>query len=305
MKYEDKITEIFFLIDDFCIEFNNEKEFNQLSFDNSVKKRNRKSLMSESEVMTITVFYHLSQVRNFKHYYLYYVCKYLTSEFPERLSYNRFVERKSKVFILLMMFLKIFCYGECTGISFVDSTPLRVCKNKRIFNHKTFEGIAARGKSTMGFFFGFKLHLIINERGEILNFALSKGNVDDRNEDVMKTMTKDLFGKLYADKGYVSQKLFDMLFNDDINIVTGLRANMKNRIMPLMDKILLRKRSVIETVNDELKNICDIEHSRHRSPSNFIINTISGMIAYSFLPKKPSINIEWEKPNNGQLALAI
>jgi hypothetical protein len=115
--------------------------------------------------------------------------------------------------------------------------------------------------------------------------------VDDRNPQTMKTLTKKLFGKLFADSGYISKNLFEMLFRNGIQLVTGIKNNMKNRLMPLFDRILLRKRSVIETINDELKNICDIELSRHRSVNNFIMNLIAALGAYCFFEKKPAIKI--------------
>ena len=138
-----------------------------------------------------------------------------------------------------------------------------------------FKGYAEIGKSTMGWYFGFKLHLICNERGELLNFMLTKANVDDRNTKVFNRLSDNVFGKLFADKGYISQGLFERLFNDGIELVTGLKCNMKNKLMPLYDKILLRKRSVIETINDELKNVAQLVHSRHRSVFNFAMNVLS------------------------------
>lgn len=144
-----------------------------------------------------------------------------------------------------------------------------------------------------GMVFGFKLHLICNERGELLNFMLTKANVDDRNPEVFNRLSDNVFGKLFADKGYISQGLFERLFNDGIELVTGLKCNMRNRLMPLYDKILLRKRSVIETVNDELKNVAQLVHSRHRSVFNFAMNVLSVLAAYSFYEKKPSINIDY------------
>ncbi len=192
--------------------------------------------------------------------------------------------------------------GKNTGIAFVDSTPIRVCKNKRIYNHKVFRGLAERGKSTIGYFYGFKLHIIINDMGEIIDFVITPGNVDDREPVKNGNFLKRVSGKLFADKGYISQKLFEILFVDGIQLITGLRRNMKNQLMSMFDKITLRKRSVIETVNDELKNICQIEHSRHRSFGNFLSNLISGILAYSFLPKKPRIKYE-TMSTFGQLAL--
>ena len=149
----------------------------------------------------------------------------------------------------------------------------------------------------MGWFYGFKLHLIINDKGEILSFCLTSGNVDDRNEAVMDSLTKEIFGKLFADRGYISQKLFEKLLEKDITLVTRAKKNMKNKLMNLYDRLMLRKRTVIESVNDFLKNICDIEHSRHRSIINFLVNLVSALAAYSLLPKKPSICAVSDIPN--------
>jgi len=297
----DKITEIFCIADDFCKEFDQEIKKYQITTTPEQKSYNRSCRMTDSEIMTILVGFHFGTFRNFKHYYLFYIKEHLAKEFPNLVSYNRFVELQGKLFVQLALFLKLICFGECTGITYVDSTCIRVCHNKRIKRNKVFKGLAETGKSTMGWFFGFKLHLVCNERGELLNFCLTRGNVDDRNKDVFSVLSKDLFGKLYGDKGYISTSLFEVLFNDGIHLVTGIKNNMKNRLMSLKDKILLRKRSVIETINDELKNICHAEHSRHRSPANFIINILAALAAYSFFPKKPSIKFEREKST--QLAL--
>ena len=199
--------------------------------------------------------------------------------------------------IPLLMFLKLICFGTCTGITFVDSTKISVCKDKRIKRNKVFKGLAEVGKSSMGWFFGFKLHLVCNDKGELLNFCLTKGNVDDRNPDVFKVLSKELFGKLYGDKGYISSTLFELLFNDGIHLITGIKSNMKNRLMSFRDRILLRKRAVIETINDELKNICQIEHSRHRGTANFIMNLLAALSAYCFFDKKPAIKFEREPPS--------
>jgi hypothetical protein len=179
---------------------------------------------------------------------------------------------------------------KCTGISFIDSTTLDVCDNRRIHSHKVFKDFAQRGKSTTGWFYGFKLHLTVNDKGEILSFCLTTGNTDDRDKNVMEILTKRLFGKLFGDKGYLSQKLFEDLHSKGIELIAKLKKNMKNRLMYLKDKLLLRKRAIIQTINDQLKNICQIEHTRHRSVYNFSTNIIAGLVAYSFLPKKPSLN---------------
>jgi Transposase DDE domain len=179
--------------------------------------------------------------------------------------------------------------GRRTGIAFIDSTPLAVCDNHRITTHKVFEGIARRGKTSMGWFVGFKLHLIVNDEGELLAFRLTPGNVDDR-QPVVK-LTAGLGGQLFRDQGDISQALHDVLLSQGLELLTKMRRNMKNRLMRLWDKLLLRKRALLETINDQLKNISQIEHTRHRSVTGFMVNLIAGLVAYSYRPKKPSLGL--------------
>ena len=296
---DDQITEIFFHLDDFQNEFELALQEKAITENKERKYKPRKPKMSYSEVMTIMIVFHLSGARCLKHFYINYVQRHLTGLFPQTFSYNRFVEVQTMVFLPLAFYLQTKGIGSCSGISFIDSTSVKVCKNKRIRRNKVFKGLAALGKNTMGWFFGFKLHLVINEIGEIVNFVFTKGNCDDRDMKVIEPIAKNLFGKIFGDKGYISQKLFDWLFCNGIQLITNIKNNMKNTLMSVSDKILLRKRSLIETVNDELKNICQIEHSRHRSPANFLVNLVAGLIAYNFLPKKPKLNIEydWAQPN--------
>ncbi|WP_297335846.1 IS982 family transposase [Algoriphagus sp.] len=291
-----KITEIFYLVDEFCLEF--EQTVKKHILGQSPKRKPR---MSCSEVITIMILFHSGGFKNMKHFYLYYVQKHQSDLFPKTVSYNRFVELMQAATLPMSLFMKTCCLGEGTGISFIDSTPIRVCKNKRIKRNKVFEGLAQVGKSTMGYFFGFKLHIVINDKGELLNFVITPGNTDDREPLKNKSFIKALKGKIYADKGYISSQLTQVLFLDGLHLITSIRNNMKNVLMELKDKILLRKRSVIETVNDELKNICQIEHSRHRSFENFITNLIAGLIAYSFFPKKPAI--KYQPLETNQLAV--
>lgn len=291
-----KITEIFYLVDEFCLEFEQTIKKHTLG-----KEPKRKPRMSCSEVITIMILFHSGGFKNMKHFYLYYVQKHQSDLFPNTVSYNRFVELMQAATLPMSIFMKTCCLGEGTGISFIDSTPIRVCKNKRIKRNKVFEGLAQVGRSTMGYFFGFKLHIVINDKGELLNFVITPGNTDDREPLKNKSFIKALKGKLYADKGYISNQLTQVLFLDGLHLITSIRNNMKNVLMELKDKILLRKRSVIETVNDELKNICQVEHSRHRSFQNFITNLISGLIAYSFFPKKPAI--KYQPVETNQLAV--
>ena len=256
--------------------------------------------MSDAEIMVILILFH-SGGRCFKHYYQEYVCKHLTHLFPQRVSYNRFVELEKEVLLSLTIFIKQVLLGECTGVSFVDSTSLRVCRNQRILIHKTFEGLAERGKCSMGWFFGFKLHLIINDKGEILNFMFTLGNVDDREPLKQSRFVKNVKGNLCGDKGYIGQALFENLFMNGIQLITKVKNNMRSSLMSIADKIILRKRALIETVNDELKNIAQIEHSRHRSFHNFIANALSAIAAYCFFEKKPAIDVSYI--NDGQLRI--
>ena len=291
----DKITTIFCSIDDFCLVFDSALKKKQLS--TGKKTRNRKFKMSTSEILTITVLFHLSGFRTFKHFYIFYVQKHLIQEFPNTVSYNRFTELMQSNMLALSLYMKTCCLGKCSGISFIDSTPIRVCNKKRIYRNKVFKDIATRGKSTMGWFYGFKLHIIVNDKGELLEFVITQANVDDRYPLKQENFLTKIFGKLYADKGYVSKELTALLFDQGLHLVTGIRNNMKNVLMTMRDKILLRKRSVIETINDQLKNIAQAEHSRHRSFGNFITNLVASLIAYSFQEKKPSIKFETQKTN--------
>jgi hypothetical protein len=295
---QDKITEIFVEVDDFCQKFQKSiLEAKKLALESKKKARNRASQMSDSEIITIMIVFHLGAHRCFKHYYFQVIKEHYSHLFPKLVSYNRFIELQAKVAVPFMLFLKECRLGKCTSVSFIDSTTIKVCRNQRITWHKTFQATAKRGKSSMGWFYGFKLHLIINEKGEILAFHLSQGNIDDRNIKVVQELTKNIFGKLFGDKGYLSKALFDTLFKDGIQLYTKVKKNMKNHLMSVKDKILLRKRAIIETVNDELKNLCQLEHSRHRSLNGFLFNIISTLTAYSYFPKKPSLNIQTEKTN--------
>ena len=285
------LIEIFCILDEFCNFFAPQFKKHQIDIPGK-RHRNRPGVMSDSEIMTILIMYHQSHYIDLKTFYLHEICEHHRSEFPHTQSYNRFVERQQRVSVLLLLFLQTCAIGKCTGISIIDSTPLHSCHIKRMYKHKTMRGWAAKGKCTMGWFYGFKLHLIINDKGEIIRWMLTPGNTDDRYPLKNKRFTEKLFGKLFADKGYISQSLFEELFIDDIHLITKLRRNMKNSMMMLQDRIMLRKRSTIETVNDELKNVCHIEHTRHRSIENFLTNLIAALIAYQLMPKKPTMNIE-------------
>jgi len=280
------LLELFCHVDDFWKAFRPTFERSLLS--EGIRKRRRETSLSMSEVMTIVIWFHYSRYRDFKTYYTQYVQKHLQSEFPNLVSYPRFVVLMQRALVpLLAYFLKT--RGKPSGIAFIDSTPLRVCHNARIARHRVFDGLAARGKTSTGWFYGFKLHLVVNDQGEILAVHLTPGNVDDRKP--VPRLTKNLVGKLFGDRGYISQALFEELYARDLQLITSLRKNMKNKLLPLWDKMMLRKRTIIETIIDQLKNISQIEHSRHRSVANFLVNLFAGLIAYNWQDKKPSLHL--------------
>lgn len=279
------ILAVFFDIDEFCRLF--EPIWNQHLLESESRKRNRERSLSLSEVMTILVLFHTSGYRNLKRFYLDYVCQHLRAEFPSLVSYTRFVEFERDALIPLAAYLQTK-RGECTGISFVDSTKLAVCENLRIPQHRQFRDLARRGFTSTGWFYGFKLHLSVSERGELLSWFITPGNTDDRRP--VPTLARKLWGKLFGDKGYVSNPLKLLLAENGVDFITKLKRNMKEQQISAVDKILLRKRAIIETVFDQLKNISQIEHSRHRSFWNFLVNIIAGLTAYCWREKKPMLN---------------
>jgi hypothetical protein len=251
------ILPVFCDIDDFCQFF--EPCWKQQLLAAQQRQRNRAYTLCLSEVMTLIVLFHSSGYRNFKTFYTQHVMKHLVWAFPRLVSYHRFVELMPSALVPLCGYLQSR-KGECSGISFIDSTSLKVCHNRRIHSHQVFQGSARRGKTSVDWFFGFKLHLVVNDCGELLSIRLTPGNVDDRRP--VPELVKGLFGKLFGDKGYISQSLFETFYDEQLQLVTKLRKKMKNRLISSFDKIMLRKRAIIETVNDQLKNISQIEHSR-------------------------------------------
>jgi transposase len=279
------LEDLFWHVDDFCQRF--QPQWERQLLDNGLKRRKRKRGLCLSEIMTILICFHQSSYRNFEAFYCKQVQVHWRSAFPGLTSYNRFVELIPETLIPLCAYLRS-CFGTCSGVSFMDSTSLKVCHNRRISQHKVFKNLAARGKTSVDWFYGFKLHVVVNDRGELLNVMLTPGNQDDRTP--VPKLLQQLFGKVFADKGYISQKLAKALLESSgVQLITRLRRNMKNRLMPLGDRLLLRKRAVIESVFDQMKNISQIEHSRHRSPVNCLVNIVCGLIAYCHQPKKPSI----------------
>ena len=279
------LLELFCHVDAFCQTFL--PQWEQELRAHGQRTRRRSGQLAMSEIMTIMVHFHHMRFRDFKTYYLGYVLGHLRREFPTAVSYQRFVELLPTTIGPFCAYLQT-CYGSCTGLSFVDATALAVCHNRRIRQHRVFRGLAQRGKTSLGWFYGFKLHVVINHHGELLACQLTPGNVDDRRP--VPKLAEHLWGRLFGDKGYVSQPLTrDLLQTRRVRLVTHLKRNMANRLLLLHEKVILRRRALVETVFDQLKHLLQIEHSRHRSPTNFAVNLLAGLTAYCHQPNKPSI----------------
>lgn len=296
----NKLDEIFCDVDDFCQQFMPAWE-NQLLTDGH-RKRRRSGRLQTSEIMTIIIVFHQSNHRDFKNYYKGYLTRFYGNAFPALLSYTRFLEVMPNVLVPLCSYFA-YLKGKPTGIAFVDSTSLKVCHNLRIPRHRVFDGVAKRGKGTMGWFFGFKLHLIINHQGDILAAKITPGNVDDRTP--VPELCRAMNGKLYGDKGYISKALSEELSEKGIDFITLAKKNMKAKMHSLWDRAMLSRRFIIETINDQLKNISQIEHSRHRSLHGFMLNLIGGLIAYCLKENKPSLNLTGSEFNSFKQAMSV
>lgn len=283
------LHQLFCDIDDFCQK--HLVTWKHSLLETGERKRQRSRGLCESEVMTIAVYFQMSGYRTFKWYYQKLVLVQLRGEFPRLPSYNRFVELMSEVVMPLAAFMQSRCQPS-RGIAFIDSTSLKVCTNLRIPRHRTFAGLAGRSKSSTGWFYGFKLHFVVNDSGEPVSFCITPANTDDRTP--VPFLTQHLFGKLFGDRGYISETLTQRLAAQRLELITTLRKNMKPKVLAALDKLLLRKRSIIETINDQLKNSFSLEHSRHRSLFNFLVNALAALIAYSYQPKKPSLQVVHE-----------
>lgn len=281
-----ELIAIFSEIYDFCKEFINKGMIE----DKSKVLRGRKKCLHISEIMTILVWYHDSKFKCFKDFYTVYVKGFRDNEFPNAPSYNRFLELKNESIEIMAIYAVLKNHAETNGISFIDSFALEACHVKRRYAHKTLKGIARKGKTSMGWFYGLKLHVVINIHGEICSFAITPGNVADNNESILSYLTKELFGKLFGDKGYIVRcDVYQKLYHNNIQLITKIRRNMKNRLYDPHDALMLKKRGIIESVGNILKNAFSLEHSRHRSILGAFVHIFSSLIAYAFKDEKPSL----------------
>jgi hypothetical protein len=280
---EQKLLEIFIWTDDFV------KAFEENCLSVRVGQRRRTPGLAMSEMLTILIFYHHSGYKCFEYYYERCVLKDLIGHFPQAPSYTRFVQLIPRSLHFLYWIGKVRgLMAQATGLYFVDSKKLPVCDNRRIHSHKVFKDIAQRGKSSTGWFFGLKIHLVINNLGEIVSFSLTAANVADNDKNVLEKLFKFIQGKCFGDKGYIS-KHFEYFYQKGLQIITRIRKNMKNKLMDYYDKIMLQRRGIIESVNDILMTVFDIDHTRHRSPVNAVTHMLGAVAAYSFYDDKPSV----------------
>lgn len=288
---EDKLIEIFCKVDDFCQEFMPTYEASLLG--DGTQQRARARSLSMSEILTLLIYYHQCRFRHFKHYYQHFVHPYLRTYFPGLVSYSRFIQWMPHAILPLLNYVFSCALGKPTGTQFIDSCPMAVCHNRRIKQHRTFKKLAKRGKTSVGWFFGFKLHLVINDLGEIIAFLITPGNVSDINGKLIDKLTQNLWGQLFGDKGYISKKVKEKLKARGLELITKVRKKMKPQFLPLMERIKLAQRSVIECSIDALKNQAYVEHSRHRSFSGFIINTLAAIAAFGNQQHKPKPSFDF------------
>jgi Transposase DDE domain len=287
---EVKLVQLFCEIDDFTSIYEQKLAGHLLPVTPNSKHSTHKPCISLSEMMTLEILYHLSGYKCFEYFYCQQVLQgSLKSYFPHAPSYNRFVELKPRMLVPLICYLHCLRLGTFLGLYYADSTALKVCHNRRIHCHQVFRATAKRGQSSTGWCYGFKLFLVVNGLGEIVQAFVTPGNVADNALATLKRLFKGLSGLAFADKGFASQKAFTPLFEQGLKLITYIRSNRKNKLVLLQEKMLLKKRGMIESVIDILKSVCNIEHSRHRSPLNMIVNTYAALCAYSTLERKPSI----------------
>jgi len=282
----DQLVETFCIFDDFCKSIKTQWEAMQLT---DGKKASRKhgpeGGLIDSEIMTLLVLYHTSRFKNFKTFYNGVVLGMLRTYFPGAPCYERFLTLTKRVWALLAFFMASRM-GRKTDIYYIDSTPLVVCHNRRINRHKTFAGLAERGKTSTGWFFGFKLHLVFNHQREIVALKLTPGNISDAAP--VPELTKDLVGKLFGDKGYIGQKLAHELLRRGLALMTRVRKNMKSLPVSFLDKALLNGRNIAETIIGHIKEFSSLRLPKHRSVFNAFTHITAAIIAYQLNPLPPA-----------------
>lgn len=280
-------TELFCLIDDFCIQF--KPIYLKSLKDSGVIKRCRNAFLELSEIIFLATWFHLSHCKSFKHF-IGFVKFYHHKDFKLLPSYQRINALVAQHANAITAFFEALLIKPQQGyIHFIDSTPLTVCKNTRIHRHRTFRSNAGRSKSSTGWFYGFKLHLIINQACEIVSALVTAGNVSDVNALFPLFQMHPIKGKLFGDRGYISNFYKELLDSKQCDLVTRSRSNMKQVILSDEDEHYMCQRNLIETVNSQLKDDLGIEHSRHRSWRGYIAHIYAALIAYQCVTIKAQV----------------
>lgn len=283
MIEERELITIFCEIDDFCKEL--DKNMPQPLLQGPTQgRRGPTCSLSISEIMTIKILFQMIGYRNFKTFYCSFLQVYWKHYFPTLPSYTRIVELVHRAIFPLTLFAQ-FKGGKKTGIYYIDASCLPVSHLKRSRRNKVFKEIAEYGRTSVGWFFGLKIHLVINNLGELIAFKITKGNVHDG--VAAKSILSSLEGLAFGDKGYIGKKLFDELFKRGLKLITRKRKNMKDALQCTdYEKQLLNQRNLIETVFDCLKHQYHIWHTRHRSILNAMTNLMAALAAYTIEPLK-------------------
>lgn len=282
----NQLTAIFCELDDFCKELHDYQQSACLpSSSKPAKKRGPSQGLCDSEIMLILVAFQSSGFRHFKIFYTCWVMKNWNRLIPNLPSYNRFIELISSVMMALFLFSQLHC-GKRTGIYYIDSTCLPVCHLKRSRRHKTFEEIAQYGRTSVGWFFGLKLHLVINHQGELIAFKITPANQSDIQE--AEPLLKKLRGLTFGDKGYISKKVFEQLLKKGLKLITRVRKNMKEVPLSSTEKQLLDQRGIVETVIGYLKFHYHVWHTRHRSVLNAVTHLLAALASYTIEPLRLS-----------------
>ena len=284
MLMEHQLVAIFCEIDDFCKEL--DKNMPQPLLTGPTKShRGPACCLSVSEIMTIQILFQMVGYRNFKTFYTGFLQIYWKQYFPKSPSYQRFVELMSRAIFPLTLFAQVKG-GKKTGIYYIDGSCLPVCHIKRSKRNRVFKEIADYGTS-VGWFFGLKIHLVINNFGELIAFKITRGNVSD--STAAKSLLAALEGLAFGDKGYIGKKLFDELFKNGLKLITRKRKNMKEKlVLNSYENQLLNQRNLIETIFDCLKHKYHVWHTRHRSMLNAMTNLMAALAAYTIEPLKLS-----------------
>lgn len=208
----------------------------------------------------------------------------LLSYFPKAPSYQRFVELTGKASAPLLMFINAKS-GRKTGVYYIDSTSIPVCHNLRAKRNKVFKNIAAYGKTSTGWFFGLKIHFVFNHLNDIMAVRITPGNVSDTAP--VDSITKDLIGKLFGDKGYLGKKLTNKLLERGLALMTKVRSNMKRIPMQTADRMLLNCRNMAETIIGHIKEFSSLNIPKHRSVINAFVHICASIAAYQIDPLTP------------------